>query len=75
MTKSVKKPWEMRNVKTYRKFDTKTIKPIRTDADYNATLARIDELMDAQPDSPEGEELDVLADLVEIYEARHMPMD
>jgi HTH-type transcriptional regulator/antitoxin HigA len=51
-----------------------TIKPIRTEADYQAALARIDELMDAEPDSREGEELDLLADLVELYESKHEPM-
>ena len=51
-----------------------TIKPIRTEADYQAALARIDELMDAAPGSREGEELDVLADLVEAYESKHEPM-
>ncbi len=51
-----------------------TIKPVRTETDYTAALARIDELMDAEPDSPEGEELDALADLVELYEAKHVPM-
>ncbi len=51
-----------------------TIKPIRTEADYQAALARIDELMDAAPGSREGEELDVLADLVELYETKHEPM-
>ena len=50
------------------------IKPIRTEADYEAVLARIDELMDAELESPEGEELDVLADLVELYETKHVPM-
>ena len=50
------------------------IKPVRTEADYEAALARIDELMDAAPNSREGEELDVLADLVELYEAKHEPM-
>jgi HTH-type transcriptional regulator / antitoxin HigA len=48
------------------------IKPIRTEADYEAALARIDALMNAEPGTPEGEELDVLADLVELYEARHV---
>jgi antitoxin component HigA of HigAB toxin-antitoxin module len=47
---------------------------IRTEADYAAALARIDALMDAAPGSPEGEELDVLADLVENYEEKHVPM-
>lgn len=51
------------------------VKPIRTEADYVAALARIDDLMDAEPGSPEGEELDVLADLVEVYEGRHVPID
>jgi HTH-type transcriptional regulator/antitoxin HigA len=50
------------------------IRAIRTEADYTAALARIDELMDAELGTPEGEELDVLTDLVELYEARHEPM-
>ena len=50
------------------------IKPVRTEADYEAALARIDELMDAAPGSQEGEELDILADLVELYETKHEPM-
>ena len=51
------------------------VKPIRSEADYAAALARIDELMDAEVGSPEGEELDVLVDLVELYESRHVPID
>lgn len=50
------------------------IKPVRTEADYQAALARIDKLMDATPGSRKGQELDVLADLVELYETRHEPM-
>ncbi len=45
--------------------------PIRTDADYEAALARIDSLMDAELDTPEGDELDILTTLVESYEAKH----
>ncbi len=51
-----------------------SIRAIRTEADYKATLARIDALMDARFGTPEGEELDVLTDLIELYEARHVPM-
>jgi HTH-type transcriptional regulator / antitoxin HigA len=51
-----------------------TIKPIRTEADYEAALARIEALMDAGRGTPEGEELDLLADLVEHYESKHVPM-
>ncbi len=50
------------------------IKAIRSEADYNAALARIEALMDAEPDTAEGDELDVLADLVEHYEEKHVPM-
>src|SRR5216683_3639632 len=61
---------------TSRRCDMSTgkIKPIRTEADYEAALARIDALMDAEPDTPEGQELDLLTDLVELYEAKHVQM-
>ena len=51
------------------------IRPVRTEADYEAALARIDELMDAEPGTPAGRELDVLVDLVELYESKHEPME
>ena len=50
-----------------------TIKPIQTEEDYEAALARIDVLMGAEPDSPEFDELDVLADLVDSMRARTSP--
>lgn len=51
------------------------IKPIRTDADHAAALRRIDSIMDALPGTPEADELDVLATLVEAYEDRRFPID
>lgn len=50
------------------------IRPVRSEKNYEEALARIDALMDAVPDSPEFEELDVLVDLVELYESRPEPM-
>ena len=59
------------------------VSPVRTEEDYEAALARISELMDALsgPDGqiedenhPDRVELDVLADLVELYESRHYPI-
>lgn len=50
------------------------IRPIRTDDDLTAALARIDALWGAAPGSPDGDELDVLVDLVEHYENRHFPI-
>ena len=51
------------------------IKPIKTDGDYRAALKEIQTLMTAEPDSPEGEKLDVLVTLIEAYEAKHYPLD
>ena len=50
------------------------IKPIRTEADYEKALARIDKLMGSEYGSPEGDELGVLAALVESWEDEHCPM-
>ena len=50
------------------------VRPIRTEADYEAALARVAELMDAREGTAEGEELDVIVDLVEVYENKHVPM-
>jgi HTH-type transcriptional regulator/antitoxin HigA len=51
------------------------IKILKTENDYDAALERIDELMDAVPGSPEEEELELLAILVEKYELEHYPID
>ncbi len=46
------------------------IKPIRTDEDLEAALARIEEIFDAEAGTPEDDELGVLLDLVELYESK-----
>lgn len=51
------------------------IRPIKTDADYRAALNDIKNLMMAEPDTVEGEKLDILVTLVEAYEAKHFSMD
>ena len=51
------------------------IKPIRTERDYQAALEEIDRLMDAEPNTPEGDRLDVLATLVEAWEEVHFPIE
>ena len=50
------------------------IKPIRTEEEYEAALGRVEILMDAEPGTPEDEELDLLVDLVELYECRNVLM-
>ncbi len=53
------------------------IRPIRTEADYNAALKTISGLMESDPEigTPDGDRLDVLATLVQAYEAQHFPID
>ena len=51
------------------------IKPIRTDADYRASLKEIETLMMAESNTSEGEKLDVLVTLIEAYERKHFQLD
>jgi len=51
------------------------INPIKTKADYRAALKEIQALMAAEPDTSEGERLDVLVTLVEAYEKKHYRFD
>lgn len=52
-----------------------TCKVIKAEGDYKRALARIDELMDAEPNTPEGDELELLVTLVELYEEKKYPID
>jgi HTH-type transcriptional regulator/antitoxin HigA len=51
------------------------ISPIKTAQDHLAAIARIERLIGAVPDSPEGHELDTLATLVDAYESKHHAID
>ena len=53
----------------------KNLKPIRTEADYQAALVVIERLWGARAGTPEGDRLDILATLVDAYENEHHPMD
>src|SRR5438270_8069680 len=50
------------------------IRPIRNDPDYRAALEEIERLWDAEPGTAEGDHVEVLATLVEAYEASHHPI-
>ena len=47
------------------------IRPIKNEADYNAALEEIERLLDAEPNTPEGDQLEILMVLVEAYEDEH----
>ena len=50
------------------------ISPIRTEEDHEAALSRLAEIFQAEIGTPEGDERDILADLVELYEDKHYPI-
>ena len=51
------------------------VKPIRTKRDYETALKEMERLWGAKLGTPEGDRLDVIATLVDAYEAVHFPID
>ena len=50
------------------------IRPIRTKTAYQAALKDVERHWDAEPGTPEGDRVDVLVTLIEVYEAKHFPI-
>ncbi len=50
------------------------IMKVQTEEEYNAGLARIEELLDCEEGTPEAMELLAISDLVELYEDKHYPI-
>jgi HTH-type transcriptional regulator/antitoxin HigA len=51
------------------------LKPIRTGADYEAALKEVEKLWGAKSGTAKGDRLDVLATLIDAYEAERFPND
>jgi HTH-type transcriptional regulator/antitoxin HigA len=51
------------------------VKPIRTGRDYQAALKEVERLWGAKAGTAEGDRLDVLATLIDAYEAAHFRFD
>ncbi|TLU87317.1 MAG: helix-turn-helix domain-containing protein [Chlorobium sp.] len=51
------------------------IKPIKSESDYQQVLLRVEEIFLAKPNTKEGDELEILAILIEHYEEEHFPVD
>ena len=49
-------------------------KTLKTEAEYEAALAHLESLMDAEPNSPQEKELELFAVLIEEYEREHYPI-
>ena len=51
------------------------VKPIRSARDHKAAMAEVQRLWGAKAGTREGDRLDVLATLIDAYEAKQFPMD
>lgn len=51
------------------------MKPIRGDTDHDAALAEAARLWDAKTGTPDGDRLDILVTLIDVYETKHHPID
>ncbi|MBO0936297.1 transcriptional regulator [Fibrella sp. HMF5335] len=51
-----------------------TIKPLKSESDYQEALKRIDQLVDCLDNTEQADELDVISILVESYENEHYPI-
>jgi HTH-type transcriptional regulator/antitoxin HigA len=51
------------------------LKPIETETEYDRALLEIERLFDAPLGTPEGDRLEILATLVEAYEAKIDPIE
>ena len=52
-----------------------TIKPIKSEQDYENALERLDVIFDADPNTKEGDEAEVLSLLIENYENKYYPIE
>jgi HTH-type transcriptional regulator/antitoxin HigA len=50
------------------------VRPLRTERDYEDALKEIERLWGAKAGTRAGDRLDVLATLIDSYEAEHHPM-
>ena len=53
------------------------IRPIRTQEDYKAVLREVSAYFDNEPTpgTPDGDRFEILLTLVEVYEAKHYPIE
>jgi len=51
------------------------LKVLKTKKDYNEALERLEKVFDAKPGTPKGDELEILALLIDQYEKEHFPIE
>jgi len=56
-------------------YHNMNIELIESEEDYRKALSRMDVIFDAEPDTPEGDEAEILSILIEKYEDEHYPIE
>ncbi len=51
------------------------LKPIKSEQDYHQVLERLEEIFDAEPNTKEGDELEILGILIKKYENENFPIE
>jgi HTH-type transcriptional regulator / antitoxin HigA len=51
------------------------ISPIKTEQDYQNALQRLEVIFDASPNTPEGDEAEILSLLIDNYENQYFPIE
>jgi HTH-type transcriptional regulator/antitoxin HigA len=59
----------------FKKRGTMDIKPIKAAKDYKQAMTRLEQIFDARPGTNEGDELEILALLIEKYENEKFPIE
>ena len=51
------------------------LRPIKSEADYQTALERLEQIFDAPIGTPESDEADIVGLMVDDYEKKHYPID
>ena len=51
------------------------LKPIKSEQDYYLALERLEQIFDAKPNTPEGDEAEILSLLIENFENKYFPIE
>lgn len=75
MTQSMQKGSRTQNTVGTKNRAMADIRPIRNEEDYQEALERLEVIFDSDPDTPDGQEAEILCLLIERYEEEHFPIE
>jgi len=75
MTQSMQKRSRTQNTVETKNRAMADIRPIRNEENYQEALERLEVIFDSDPDTPDGQEAEILCLLIERYEEEHFPIE